>query len=60
MKLAEPYRIEPDGITELYLRNDVLIALLLGISGRTGQLVEEPEAHVVPYKAIGDLARVTR
>ena len=53
MKLAEPHRVEPDRIAELYLRHDVLIALLLGISGRTGQLIEEPEAHGVPRRLLG-------
>ncbi len=60
VKLAEPYRIEPDLVAEFYLRQNVLIALLLGISGRARQLVKEPEAHVVPSKAIGDSPRTTR
>src|SRR5437667_126306 len=55
VKLAEPYRIEPDSVAELYLREDVLIALMLGISRRTRQLVEEPETHESsPKSHIGD------
>ena len=45
MQFAEPNRVEPNGVAELDLGEDVVVALLLGIAGRTGQLVEKPEAH---------------
>ena len=51
MQLAEPHRVEAERVAELDLREDVLIALLLGISGRARQLVEKPEAHVLSSPA---------
>jgi hypothetical protein len=45
VQFAEPYRIEPDPVAELYLREDVPVALMLGIPRRARQLVEESEAH---------------
>ena len=47
MQFAEPHRVEPDPVAELDLRQDVVVALLLGKPGRARQLVEEPEAHAV-------------
>ncbi len=45
MQFAEPHRIEADLVPEFDLTDDVVVALLLRIAGRTGQLVEKPEAH---------------
>src|SRR5436190_23496758 len=45
MELSEPHRIKSEIVANLDLRDDGAIALTLGISGRTRQLVEKAEAH---------------
>jgi hypothetical protein len=45
MQFAEPHRIESDLVAEFDLADDIAVALLLRIAGRTGQLIEKPEAH---------------
>ena len=57
MQFAEPNRIEPHRIAELDLGDNVVVALLLGIAGRTGQLVEKPEAHASSRGPIFRLSR---
>jgi hypothetical protein len=45
MQFTEPHRVEPDLVAEFDLSDDIAVALPLRITGRTGQLVEKPEAH---------------
>src|SRR5690349_8030078 len=65
VNLAEPDRIKAELVTQLYLRQDILIALMFGKSVGAGQLVEEPEAHALPLspyrdsRVPGALARVS-
>src|SRR5215469_92606 len=46
VKLSEPRGIEAKLVAELDLREDVAVALALGVAARTRQLVEEAEAHL--------------
>src|SRR5712691_6013003 len=46
VELAEPYRIEAQGIPELDLREEVLVPLTLRIRVGARQLVEEAETHI--------------
>ena len=47
LKCSSPshYRVEPDPVAKLDLRQDIVVPLLLGKAGRARQLIEKPEAH---------------
>jgi hypothetical protein len=46
VELSKPRRIEAKLISELDLREDVVVALILGETARARQLVEKAEAHL--------------
>src|SRR5689334_16748568 len=48
VNLAEPDRIKTKRVAEVYLGQDILVALMLGKSVGAGKLVEEPKAHPFP------------
>jgi hypothetical protein len=48
MQFAEPNRVEPNGVAELDLGDDVVIALLLGIPGAQGSWSKNPKRMLPP------------
>src|SRR5262249_22238557 len=56
-QLPEPHGVEAQDVTELDLLDEVLVALTLGVTGRTRQLIEETKTHGRPRRS--DLAPVS-
>ncbi len=58
VNLAEPDGVKAKRVAEIYLRQNILVALMFGKSVGARQLVEESKAHGLPPFALPELPRI--